>query len=60
MYAEIVSALEDADTNPNVLICCLTGKGSYFSSGNDLANYVNLNVTEKFEQSIDNAVTLFK
>jgi enoyl-CoA hydratase/carnithine racemase len=59
MYAELVRALEDADSNPDVLLCCLTGKGPYFSSGNDLENYLNQGI-EKFDQAIDKGVALFK
>lgn len=39
MYSEIISALEEAEKNPDVLLCCFTGSGNYFSSGNDLKNY---------------------
>ena len=59
MYAEIVSALENADANPEVVLCCLTVKGPYFSSGNDLANYLNQGI-DKFDQAIEKGVALFK
>ena len=42
MYQEITLALKEADTNPNVMICAITGSGTYYSSGNDLTNYMKM------------------
>lgn len=39
-YSEIIDALKEADQNENVLFCCVTGSGKFFSSGNDLSNYL--------------------
>ena len=39
MYEEVSAALKEADQDPNVVACCLTGSGEYYSSGNDLNNY---------------------
>lgn len=51
MYQEIIDAMKDAENDPNVLVCCFTGSGSYYSSGNDLTNYMNL---EDPETAIEN------
>lgn len=48
MYKEIQEALKEADSNPNVMICCFTGAGEYYSSGNDLSNF-----TEGFKRISD-------
>ena len=39
MYNELIEALSEADKNPNVLMCCITGAGDYYCSGNDLTNF---------------------
>lgn len=39
MYNEIAKTLKEADSNSDVIACCITGNGPYFSSGNDLNNY---------------------
>lgn len=39
MYKELIEALKEADNNPNVLMCCITGAGDYYCSGNDLTNF---------------------
>jgi enoyl-CoA hydratase/carnithine racemase len=41
MYNEIIEALRQAENDPKVVFCCLIGKGKFFSSGNDLKNYIN-------------------
>ena len=38
MYNELIAALKEADSNPNVSALLMTGAGKYFSSGNDLSN----------------------
>jgi enoyl-CoA hydratase/carnithine racemase len=43
MMIEITEALKEADTLPQINSCCVTGNGRYYSSGNDLMNYANLN-----------------
>lgn len=40
MYTEIISALKEAEINPEIKFCVFTGAGDYFSSGNDLSNYL--------------------
>lgn len=40
MYLEIILALKEAETNSDIKICVFTGAGDYFSSGNDLSNYL--------------------
>ena len=39
MYKEIGEALQEADKDPNVLMCVLTGAGRYYCSGNDLSAF---------------------
>ena len=39
MYNELIEALNEADKNPNVIMCCITGAGDYYCSGNDLTNF---------------------
>ena len=41
MYQEISEALNEAQNDPNILICVVTGNGTYYSAGNDLTNYTN-------------------
>ncbi|XP_070575750.1 enoyl-CoA delta isomerase 2-like [Ptychodera flava] len=46
MFAEIGSALIAAGKDPNVVIAVITGAGEYYSSGNDLANFMHGNIQE--------------
>lgn len=39
MYNELIEALKEADSNPNVLMVVITGSGDYYCSGNDLTNF---------------------
>lgn len=39
MYNELIEALKEADSNPNVLMVVITGAGDYYCSGNDLTNF---------------------
>lgn len=39
MYRELIQALKEADADPKVSICCITGAGDYYCSGNDLTNF---------------------
>ena len=39
MYQDVAAALKEADQDPSVIACCMTGNGEYYSSGNDLSNY---------------------
>jgi peroxisomal 3,2-trans-enoyl-CoA isomerase len=41
-YHKIAEALVEASRDPNIHVVYLTGVGDYFSSGNDLANFVLL------------------
>ena len=41
MFIEISQALQEADLNPSIICCAITGNGPYFSSGNDLTNYTS-------------------
>lgn len=40
MYEEIPEALKEAGDDENVVICYVTGAGDYYSSGNDLSNFI--------------------
>lgn len=50
MFIDIPMALAEADNNPNVVLILITGTGKYFSSGNDLGNY--LRPSDDFEADI--------
>lgn len=39
MYKEIIEALKEAEADPKISICCITGAGDYYCSGNDLTNF---------------------
>ncbi len=53
MYNEVALALKEADQDSNVIACCFTGEGEYFSSGNDLNNYTGPTVSaEDIETTI--------
>lgn len=39
MYVEIQEALKEAESNPNILLCCITGAGDFYCAGNDLSNF---------------------
>jgi enoyl-CoA hydratase/carnithine racemase len=39
MYTQVVGALESADADPAIRVVLLTGTGSYFTSGNDIADF---------------------
>ena len=41
MYSSIVDALNDAANDGATKFVVLTGTGDYFSSGNDLSNFMN-------------------
>ena len=42
MYHELQMALRDASEDPAVRVALLTGRGDYYSSGNDLSNFSQL------------------
>ena len=48
MFNEMIAALAEADSDPNINMLVLTGNGEYFSSGNDLNNY-----TPSGEENVD-------
>lgn len=39
MYEDIIEALKEADADPKITMCCFTGVGDYYCSGNDLTNF---------------------
>lgn len=39
MYRELIEALKEADSDPRISMCCITGAGDYYCSGNDLTNF---------------------
>ena len=41
MYDDICIALDQAAKDPSVRVVVTTGTGDYYSSGNDLANFLN-------------------
>eukprot|EP00742_Colponemidia_sp_Colp-10_P001563 GILJ01001680.1.p1 GENE.GILJ01001680.1~~GILJ01001680.1.p1 ORF type:complete len:265 (+),score=39.65 GILJ01001680.1:42-836(+) len=42
MYLDVISALQWATSRDDVVVALLTGSGDYFSSGNDLSNFLNI------------------
>ncbi|NXB82206.1 ECI2 isomerase, partial [Donacobius atricapilla] len=57
MYREIIKALEEAGKN-DTTIAVITGNGDYYSSGNDLSNFTNVQPGEMEKMAKDGAVLL--
>ncbi|NXC58925.1 ECI2 isomerase, partial [Aleadryas rufinucha] len=57
MYREIIKALEEAGKNDST-IAVITGNGDYYSSGNDLNNFTNIQPGEMEKMAKDGAVLL--
>ncbi|NWX61052.1 ECI2 isomerase, partial [Promerops cafer] len=57
MYREIIKALEEAGKNDST-IAVITGNGDYYSSGNDLSNFTNVQPGEMEKMAKDGAVLL--
>ncbi|XP_041269190.1 enoyl-CoA delta isomerase 2 isoform X2 [Onychostruthus taczanowskii] len=57
MYREIIKALEEAGKNDST-IAVITGNGDYYSSGNDLNNFTNVQPGEMEKMAKDGAVLL--
>ncbi|NXM99909.1 ECI2 isomerase, partial [Sylvia borin] len=57
MYREIMKALEEAGKNDST-IAVITGNGDYYSSGNDLANFTNVQPGDMEKMAKDGAVLL--
>ncbi|XP_032557872.1 enoyl-CoA delta isomerase 2, mitochondrial isoform X1 [Chiroxiphia lanceolata] len=57
MYREIIKALEEAGKNDST-IAVITGNGDYYSSGNDLNNFANIQPGEMEKMAKDGAVLL--
>ncbi|NXE97489.1 ECI2 isomerase, partial [Menura novaehollandiae] len=57
MYREIMKALEEAGKN-DCTIAVITGNGDYYSSGNDLNNFANIQPGEMEKMAKDGAVLL--
>lgn len=60
MYDELVAALRWADGASTVAVVLLTANGTYYSSGNDLSNFMNMSASGKspLEASQEAAVLL--
>ncbi|NWI62938.1 ECI2 isomerase, partial [Todus mexicanus] len=57
MYREIMKALEEAGKNDST-IAVITGSGDYYSSGNDLNNFANVQPSDMGKMAKDGAVLL--
>ncbi|XP_009277457.1 PREDICTED: enoyl-CoA delta isomerase 2, mitochondrial isoform X4 [Aptenodytes forsteri] len=57
MYREIIKALEEAGKDDST-IAVITGNGDYYSSGNDLNNFTNIQPGEMEKMAKDGAVLL--
>jgi peroxisomal 3,2-trans-enoyl-CoA isomerase len=53
MYVEVTKALTEANSDENTHIIVITGEGDYYSSGNDLNNYLNVQDTSVIEQACE-------
>jgi peroxisomal 3,2-trans-enoyl-CoA isomerase len=42
MYENIPLALKEAEEDPSIVFVVITGNGDFFSSGNDLSNYMKV------------------
>ena len=51
MYNELIQALNEADKNPNILMCYITGAGDYYCSGNDLTNFATKEAMENIKKA---------
>ncbi len=56
-YQELIEALRQAQNDDKISICVITGNGKYYSSGNDLTNY--LKGGENQEKMIEEGINLF-
>jgi enoyl-CoA hydratase/carnithine racemase len=59
MYLEICDALNEAQNDDKISICCITGNGQFFSSGNDVLNYLKPNNEKNQEKLIEDGVRLY-
>ncbi|KAK4825888.1 hypothetical protein QYF61_003244 [Mycteria americana] len=57
MYREIIKALEEAGKDDST-IAVITGNGDYYSSGNDLNNFTNVQPSEMEKMAKEGAVLL--
>ncbi|NXG71449.1 ECI2 isomerase, partial [Baryphthengus martii] len=57
MYREITKALEEAGKDDST-IAVITGNGDYYSSGNDLNNFANIQPSDMAKMAKDGAVLL--
>ncbi|NWH16582.1 ECI2 isomerase, partial [Grus americana] len=57
MYREIIKALEEAGKDDST-IAVITGNGDYYSSGNDLNNFTNVQPSEMEKMAKDGAILL--
>ncbi|NXI49505.1 ECI2 isomerase, partial [Chloroceryle aenea] len=57
MYREIMKALEEAGKDDST-IAVITGNGDYYSSGNDLTNFTNVQPSDMEKMAQDGAVLL--
>ena len=60
MYDEWVEALAEAAADPKTVITAVTGAGKYFCSGNDLSNFMNIDMSKMHEISKESGVLLQK
>lgn len=60
MYNEIIEALKEADSNPKITICCFTGAGEYYCSGNDLSSFTTPEVANNVTKAAKEGGVLLK
>ena len=59
MYNELISALKEAEENPNITMCVITGAGDYYCSGNDLTNFSTKEAMQNIKKAaIDGGILL--
>ncbi len=59
MYNELIAALKEAEQNPNITMCVITGAGDYYCSGNDLTNFATKEAMQNIKKAaVDGGVLL--
>ena len=60
MYKEIMEALGEADKNPNVVMCVITGAGKYYCAGNDLNSFSTPETLKNIKKAAQEGGVLFE
>lgn len=55
MYNEWAAALKEADSDPSVVLACVTGAGDFYCSGNDLNNFMGIDPNDMAKMAEDSS-----